>query len=365
METKKALEGLSPYQPGKPIEEVKREFGLSSVIKLASNENPFGSSPQVKRAIEETISDLAKYPDGSAQAVKKDVAHFLGVDPSQLLFGNGSDEVLLILCRTFLKPGDNIVTATPTFPQYRHNAVIEGAEVREVPLQDGVHDLSAMLEKIDENTKIVFVCNPNNPTGTYVNEESFLNFLAQVPKDTIVVSDEAYYEYVTADDFPNTIPLIDQYPNLFITRTFSKAYGLASLRIGYGIGQATLVQKMDPAREPFNTSTIAQRAAQAALKDQSFIDACREKNQRGIQQYMDYCVERGLQYFPSETNFIIFDVGAPADDVFQHLLSKGYIVRSGQALGYPTMIRVTVGTEEENQGLLDELDAYHLQKRSS
>lgn len=347
--------GLVPYQPGKPIEEVKRELGLEEVVKLASNENPYGYSPKVRQVIQESLEDLAIYPDGYARELREKVSRKLGVKETELLFGNGSDEVILILCRSILSKGDNIVTATPTFPQYRHNAVIEGALVKEVPLVNGVHDLDRMLEAIDENTKIVFVCNPNNPTGTYVSEKEFLDFLKQVPEHLLVVSDEAYYEYVSTDDYPETIPLLKDYPNLMILRTFSKAYGLAALRVGYGVANEELIKAIDPGREPFNTNTLAQRAAVEALADQEFVQTCFEKNRTEMARFEKFCEEFGYDYYPSQANFILMDLKKPGGEVFQKLLAKGFITRNGEALGFPSSVRITLGTEEQNQRIINVL----------
>ncbi|MBU9711815.1 histidinol-phosphate transaminase [Evansella tamaricis] len=353
MRVKPSMVGLVAYQPGKPIEEVKRELGLDEVIKLASNENPYGCSPRVKQVIQDSFNELAIYPDGYARELREGVAEHLGVKETELLFGNGSDDVILILCRSFLTGGDNIVTATPTFPQYRHNAVIEGAEVKEVPLEDGVHDLDAMLEAIDENTKMVFVCNPNNPSGTYVGEKSFLDFIKRVPKDVLVISDEAYFEYVAAQDYPDTIPLLKEYSNLVILRTFSKAYGLASLRIGYGIANESLIQSVDPGREPFNTNTFAQRAAYEALLDQEFIQECYKKNREEMERFERFCNEEGYKYYPSHGNFILMDLQKPGSEIFDYLLKNGFITRNGEALGFPTSVRITLGTKQQNEKLIE------------
>ncbi|MFC0188548.1 histidinol-phosphate transaminase [Fictibacillus aquaticus] len=364
MQPKTQLTTLKPYQPGKPIEEVKKEFGLSKIVKLASNENPYGCSPKAKKAIEEELQNLHLYPDGYAAGIREKVAAHCKVAKEQIIFGNGSDEVVQILCRAYLGEGTSTVMPAPTFPQYRHNAVIEAAEVREVPLVEGDHDLQAMLEAIDSSTKIVWLCNPNNPTGTYINSEDFASFMEKVPKGVLVVSDEAYYEYVGAEDYPDTVPFLKQYENLIILRTFSKAYGLASLRIGYGLGAEKVIKAIEPAREPFNTSRIAQAAALAALGDQSFIEDCRQKNNFGLQQYYDFCKEQGLSYYPSEANFILVDIKGDSDEVFQYLLSRGYIVRSGSALGFPGFIRITVGNSEENSEIISLLKTF-LQERIS
>ncbi|WP_078546091.1 histidinol-phosphate transaminase [Litchfieldia alkalitelluris] len=352
MEIKAQLLDLKPYQPGKPIEEVKREFGLEKITKLASNENPFGCSEKVKEAITANLDSLALYPDGYSTELRQKLATHLNVEGSQLIFGNGSDEVIQIICRALLAPGKNTVMPAPSFPQYKHNAVIEGAEVREIELIDGNHNLTGMLEAVDENTQIVWICSPNNPTGTYVNEESLFSFVSKVPKHVLIVIDEAYYEYVDASDFPETINLLKDYDNVMILRTFSKAYGLASLRIGYGIGPSALINKIEPAREPFNTTRLAQFAATAALDDQQFIKECVEKNNKGLQQFYTFCEEHQLSYYKSQGNFILIDFNQQGDTVFQYLLQRGFIVRSGNALGFPTCVRITVGTKEQNQEII-------------
>jgi histidinol-phosphate aminotransferase len=358
LKVKEQLLTLSPYKPGKPIEEVKKEYGLQEIIKLASNENPHGCSSKVKVAVQAELEHMALYPDGYASALREKLANHLRVNEKQLIFGNGSDEVIQVICRALLSPDTNTVMASPTFPQYRHNAVIEGAEIREVPLVDGDHDLKAMLDAIDEQTSIVWVCTPNNPTGTYVNEETLLSFLEAVPESVLVVLDEAYYEYVDAPDFPESTPLLQKYPNLIILRTFSKAYGLASLRIGYGIANEELLQKIEPAREPFNTSRMAQAAALAALGDQEFIERCKQLNSDGMKQFYDFCERYGLSYYPSETNFILINFGRQGDDVFQYLLERGVIVRSGNALGFPTSVRITVGSKEQNEKIISLLEQF-------
>ena len=355
MYVKEQLLHLKPYQPGKPIEEVKKEYGLEKIIKLASNENPFGCSENAKKAIIDHIDTVAIYPDGYSAQLREKLANHLGVEGSQLIFGNGSDEVVQIISRALLSPDKNTVMATPTFPQYRHNAIIEGAEIREIALIDGEHDLEEMLQAIDENTTVVWVCSPNNPTGTYINEQKLLPFLERVPSDVLVVVDEAYYEYVQADDYPETINLLNKFSNVMILRTFSKAYGLAALRIGYGIAKNSLIAKIEPAREPFNTSRLAQIAALAAIEDQAFIKECIQKNREGMAQYYDFCEKNDLTCYPSEGNFVLIDFKRQGDEVFQFLLEKGYIVRSGNALGFPTSVRITIGTKEQNESLIEAL----------
>jgi histidinol-phosphate aminotransferase len=348
---KKQLLELHAYSPGKSIDEVKREYGLKKIVKLASNENPFGCSPKVPEALTSLSGQFALYPDGGAYELRKQVAAHLNVEPEQLLFGSGLDEVIQMLSRSILSAGTNTVMAKPTFSQYRHHAVIENAEVREVPLKDGTHDLEAMLSQIDKHTKIVWICNPNNPTGTYVNTKELEGFMAGVPKTTLVVMDEAYYEYATAEDYPDTLSLLPNYENMVVLRTFSKAYGLASFRMGYAVGHASFISRLQAGRLPFNTSSFAQAAAIAALKDQAFIEQCVTANKQGLKRYYEFCKKHDINYYPSQANFIFMEVG-DGNAVFQELLQAGYIVRSGAGLGLPNGIRVTIGSQEENEEII-------------
>jgi histidinol-phosphate aminotransferase len=242
--------------------------------------------------------------------------------------------------------------ATPTFSQYRHNAILDGAEVREVPLVNGEHDLMAMLDQVDEQTTVVWICNPNNPTGTYTPEKKLRNFLEQISKDILVVLDEAYFEYVVAEDFYGSIDLVKNYNNVIVTRTFSKIYGLASFRVGYGIASPDIINALEPARPPFNTNVLGQIAAAAAIQDQDFVEECRTKTREALEKFYAFCEDKGLNYYPSQTNFILIDFERDGDEVFQYLLTKGFIVRSGKALGAPTNVRITVGTEQQNDDLI-------------
>jgi len=251
-----------------------------------------------------------------------------------------------------LNEGTNTVMASQTFSQYRSNAIIEGAELIEVPLKDGVHDLEAMAAAINEQTRVVWVCNPNNPSGTIVTTSELEAFMKKVPKDVLVVLDEAYYEYVVDPEYPQTIPMLAEYPNMIILRTFSKIYGLATLRIGYGVASEELVSQLEHVREPFNTGALGQVAARAALKDQEFVISCRDRNREGVKQFTDRFDEWGLSYYPTQTNFILVDLKQDSDTVFKKLLSQGIIVRSGNALGFPGYQRITVGTKEQNEKIL-------------
>jgi histidinol-phosphate aminotransferase len=358
MKWKSAVLTLKPYQPGRSIEEVKRQFGLESITKLASNENPFGCAESVKEAIRSFNESLAIYPDGYATNLRTAVSSHVGVKETEVIFGNGSDEIIQIISRSLLYPGRNTVMAAPTFPQYRHNAVIEGAEIREVPLINGSHDLPGMLKQVDENTAVVWICTPNNPTGIYITEAEMAEFLEQVPEDVLVVIDEAYFEYAEAADYPECVKLIETYKNLIVLRTFSKIYGLASLRVGYGVANEEIIAKLEPAREPFNTNTLGQIAAASALSDQEFVTKCKQENQKGLQQFYRFCNEEGLSYYQSQGNFILINFQTDGDEVFQFLLERGYIVRSGKALGFPTAVRVTVGSAEQNDGIIKIMGEY-------
>ena len=346
MDVKEQLHHLKAYSPGKTSEEVKREYGLSEIIKLASNENPYGCSPKVLEAIS-AIPSFAIYPDGAATELRQHVIEHVQADGEQIIFSSGLDELIQIISRALLSSETNTVMAAGTFPQYRHHAIIEGAEVREVPLKDGCHDLVEMADRIDEQTKVVWICNPNNPTGTYVTKKQLREFLDLVPKQVLVVLDEAYYEYATAQDYPQSLPLLDKYENLLVLRTFSKAYGLAAFRIGYGVGPASLIQQLEVTRLPFNTSALAQIAAIEALDDLLFVEESVISNSNEKEKYYQFFDQHQLSYYPSQGNFIFFNIpGKSSEEVFQYLLEKGYIVRA-----FPNGIRVTIGTEKENEGI--------------
>ncbi|WJE14089.1 histidinol-phosphate transaminase [Halobacillus sp. ACCC02827] len=347
MKAKEILKTMKPYTPGKGIEEVKKEYGLERIVKLASNENPFGFSPKVEKELPKLISGLEIYPDGYGAEIRRKLASFLAVNEKQLIFGNGSDEIVQIICRTFLESGANTVMAAPTFPQYRHNALIEGAEVREVPLVDGHHDLDRMLEEVDEQTRVLWICTPNNPTGVHIVKDQMEALLEKCPDHVLVAIDEAYFEYMDAADAFDSISALDRFPNTIILRTFSKAYGLAGLRIGYGVAHPDIIRSLEPAREPFNTSTVAQAAAIIALDDQKFIQETVEENRKNKQILKEFCEEVGLSYYDTQANFLLIHLPCSGDEMFEHLLTKGFIVRSGEALGLPNTIRLTIGKEED------------------
>ena len=314
--------------------------------------------------MQNALSSFELYPDGYATNLREAVADFLQVEKEQLIFGNGADNLIQIISRAFLLPGRNTVMANPTFSQYKHNAIIDGAEIREIPLIDGQHDLDAMLAAIDDETAVVWLCSPNNPTGVHIPKDKMISFLEKVPEHTLVVIDDAYHDYVVADDFYNSLEFVNKYSNLIVLRTFSKIYGIASLRVGYGVAHKDIIRALEPAREPFNVNTLGQIAAVAAIQDQEFVNECRQKNREGIEQFEQFCDENQLHYYPSQANFILIDFGTSGDEVFQYLLEKGYIVRSGNALGFPTSVRVTIGTKEQNSGVIEMMKQYLEDKAS-
>jgi histidinol-phosphate aminotransferase len=352
MRWKEQLLSLTPYQPGRSIEAVKKQYKLDHIVKLASNENPFGCSKQALTALQSNLRSLAIYPDGYATSLRETLVSFLQVEEDELILGNGSDNLIQIISRALLHPNANTIMATPTFSQYKHNAVIEGAICKEVPLVNGEHDLEQMLAAIDEQTNVIWLCSPNNPTGTYIPENKLIEFLEKVPSDILVVLDEAYYEYVVAEDYYESVSLARKYENLIVLRTFSKIYGLAALRIGYGVANRAIIKALEPAREPFNVNSLGQLAASAAIKDQEFLENCKEKNRQGLEQFYGFCEQYQLEFYPSQTNFILIDCKLDGDQVFQYLMERGYIVRSGKALGFPTAVRITVGSFEQNEGVL-------------
>lgn len=344
---KEVLKDLSPYQQGKQTEEIKEQYQLEKVVKLSSNENPYGFSERVKEVLKNQIEALHIYPDGYASELRAALANHLKVDERQLVFGSGSDELIQIICRAFLYPGTNTIVATPTFTQYKHHSLIEGARIIEVPTKNGYHQLPKMLAAINDTTKVVWICAPDNPTGTMINKDDLVQFLDECPNHVIVVLDEAYYEYIDHDHRVNGINLLTTYPNLVLLRTFSKAYGLAGLRIGYAITSEMVAEKLNVVRGPFNTTSLAQKAALMAVLDQHFIQDTVAKNEQVKQMFQQFLDEIGWDYYPSQTNFLLVKTPVSGMEVFDYLIKHGYIIRPGELLGYPKTIRVTIGTKSD------------------
>lgn len=354
---KQQIVHLPVYQPGKPLEQVKRELGLTEVIKLASNENPFGCSPRAIEALQAEVANISIYPDSFATELTSLVAQHFQVATNQVIFGAGSDEVILMMARAYFVPGDETVMASTTFPQYKHNAEIEGAKIVEVPLTaDGSHDLTAMLAAINERTKIVWVCNPNNPTGNVLPRDELAKFVADVPKHVIVVLDEAYIEYVAPEKAPDSLGLLQKHENVVLLRTFSKIYGLASLRIGFGLGHANVIKNINQAREPFNTTRMAQAAAAASLTDPTWVATCKQRNDEGLAYLRGEFDRLGLSYFDPNGNFVMVDCGMDSLQVFEGLQRRGIIARAGWK-AYPTHVRITVGSREQNEKFIAALEA--------
>jgi len=352
------VRSLGRYVPGKPIPELAREFGLtaSNIVKLASNENPRGPSASVRAAIAAAADDICRYPDGDGFELKAALSARLRVSPFQLVLGNGSNDVLELATQAFLRPGDHAVYSQHAFVVYPLATQARGATGIEVPARDYAHDLPAMREAITPHTRIVFVANPNNPTGTWIAPEPLRAFIASVPQDVLIVLDEAYNEYLEPSRHAESTAWIGEHPNLIVSRTFSKAYGLAALRVGYGIMDAKVADMMNRVRQPFNVNALAQAAAVAALADTEYVDESRRLNAAGMRALMDGARALGLTYVPSHANFLLIRVGNAAH-VYQRLLEQGVIVRPVAGYGLPDFLRVTVGLPAENQRFLDALAA--------
>ncbi len=343
---------IKPYVPGKPIEELERELGITGSTKLASNENPLGPSPLAVRALRKGISDLNRYPDGSCYYLKNALSEKLKTGSDEILFGNGSNEIIELAVRTFLTPGDEAIMAHPSFVVYSTIVQAAGGKNIIVPLKDWRHDLEAMASKITDKTKIVFIANPNNPTGTINTAAEMDSFMKKVPDGVLVVVDEAYYEYVTSTDYADSMKYFRQDRNILILRTFSKIYGLAGLRIGYGIAKTSVITEMDKVRQPFNINVLAQKAALAALKDHSHVAKVKRLNERGKKYFYKELKAMGINYVPTEANFIYIIL---KDDIaprlYNDLLNEGVIVRPmGQR-----QIRITTGLPKENKRLIETL----------
>ena len=351
------VRGLRPYQPGKPIEEVQRELGLAEVVKLASNENPLGPSPRALEAIAAALPELTLYPDASGYRLKRAISDKFGLAPEQLVLGNGSNDVLELLARVFLSPETSAVYSEYAFVVYPLAVQALGANAIVVPAKDWGHDLEGMAAAIRPDTRLVFVANPNNPTGTWANRQQLTAFLDRVPEEAVVVLDEAYVEYVTEPDYPNGLELLARYPNLVVCRTFSKAYGLAGLRVGFAACNPQIADLLNRVRQPFNVNSLALAAAEAALGDDDYLRRSRELNAAGMVQLEAGLRQRGLDFIPSVGNFLCVHFGRDVMPIYQALLRQGVIVRPIGVYGMPHHLRVSVGLERENARFLEVLDA--------
>ncbi len=347
---------LQPYKPGKPIEEVERELGLGDSIKLASNENALGPSAAVISALREAAEGVHRYPDGGAFELTSRLAARLSVDGRRIVFGNGSNELIELLVRMFAEEGSEVVMSEDAFLIYSLVSQAAGATPVRVKAREFRHDVAAMGDAVGEKTRLVFLANPNNPTGTIFERDAWEAFLARVPHDVVVVVDEAYCEYVEHPEYPDALDYIDRHPGLVVLRTFSKVYGLAGLRLGYGVGSVEIMEAMSRLRQPFNVNLLAQVAAIAALDDEDYLEAGRALAREGRRCFAEAFERLGLDYVPSQANFMLVEVGDGAA-VTDALMRRGVIVRPMGAYGFPSMIRVTFGTPEENERFVDALSA--------
>ncbi|HHY14789.1 MAG TPA: histidinol-phosphate transaminase [Firmicutes bacterium] len=343
---RKELDVISPYVPGKPVEDVRRELGLEQVVKLASNENPYGFSPRVREAILRAVDNINRYPDGNATLLKEKVAAKYGLRPEMVLPTSGADEMLDLIAKTFIEQGSEVVLAQVTFPRYLSTSQMMGAELKIVPMRGLAYDAAAFKRAITPETRLVWLCNPNNPTGSYLSRTELEDLLAAVSPETLVVYDEAYQEFATAPDFPhNSLAYLREYENLLILKTLSKAYGLAGLRVGFAFGDPALLDLVNKIRNPFNVTYLTQMAALAALDDEQFVARAVEENSKSKHHLYGEFDRLGIEYGKTEANHIMFNAKKDGAEVFNELLRRGIIVRPAKG----TWLRVSLGTPQENK----------------
>jgi len=352
---RKGILDLKPYIPGKPIEEVKRELGLKEVIKLASNETSIGPSPLAIEAIKNEIENINLYPEGSSRLLREKLAHKLKVGKEMIIVGNGADDIIDLIGMAFINESDEVITGEITFPAYETTAKIMRGKIIPVKLKDYTFDLEKIAQRINKKTKIVFLCNPNNPTGTIVDKKAVDRFIKQVPDDVIVVFDEAYYDYVEDKNYPDSLSYVLEGKNVIVLRTFSKIAGIAGVRIGYGIAKPELIGYLNRVVNPFTTNRLAQVAALASLDDEEHRKKVLRSNQEGKRYLYRELKAIDLFYLPTEANFIFIDLKADSEIVFEKLLKKGVIIRPGKTWGCPNFIRVTIGTPYENERFIQAL----------
>ncbi len=350
------LASIKNYIPGKPLEELEREYGIKNAVKMASNENALGPSPKAVAALRKNLLSVHRYPEGGCHYLRQKLVKALGVKSEELVFGNGSDELLVFAVRAFVGAGDEVVTADPTFLIYEIASSAENGRVVKVPMQDFHYDLSGMFAKITPRTKLIFIANPDNPVGTYINEKRLSAFLERVPRGVLVVLDEAYHEFARVKkDYPDSMKLRKHFHNLIVTRTFSKAHGLAGLRVGYAVAQPDIAEAFNKVREPFNVNLLAQAAAIAALDDKKFLKRTLAMVDQGRQFLTEALKELGFRVVDTATNFILFDLGSDSKPVYEALLKQGIIVRPMSGWGLNTFLRVTIGKKTDNVRFLKAL----------
>ncbi len=354
LKVSKDIEELVPYPPGKPIEELERELGITGIVKMASNENPIGPSPLAVKAVSGALKGINRYPDGGSFYLKRRLSQTLGAPMEQIITANGSNEIIELLVRTFLSPGDEVVMGEPSFAVYPLVTKAAGGISVRVPLKNMTIDLSAMREAVTEKTRIVFIANPNNPTGTMVGGKDLESFIESMPDDVIICLDEAYREYVDDDEYPDTLRYLDGRRPVIILRTFSKIYGLSGLRAGYGLGPAKMIDYLNRVRQPFNMNSLAQIAALAAIDDTEHVKKSRAVNAEGLEYLYNELGAMGLEFVPTKANFFLIKVGQ-GSFVYNALLQKGVIVRPMDSYGLGRYIRLTVGLPEENERFIRSL----------
>lgn len=349
------VKSLSPYQAGKPIEELERELGISNIIKLASNENPFGLPESAKQAISQQLNDLTRYPDANGFELKAVISRKFSVNPNQITLGNGSNDLLELIAHTFASETDEIIYSQYAFIVYPLVTKAINAVAREIPAKNWGHDLEGFYQAINEKTKLIYIANPNNPTGNFLSEAEIDAFLAKVPERVIVVLDEAYTEFTSSNERVDSFKLLQKYSNLVICRTLSKAYGLAGLRIGYAVSNAEIADLFNRVRQPFNCNSLALAAAVAVMQDDAFVEKVAENNRLEMARYEQFCQQHGLEFIPSKGNFITIDFKRPAAPIYDALLREGVIVRPIAGYGMPNHLRISIGLPSENDRLFNAL----------
>ena len=342
------VKSLSPYQAGKPIEELERELGISNIVKLASNENPFGFPESAKKAIFEQLDKLTRYPDANGFELKQTIAKKFGVQPNQITLGNGSNDLLELFAHTFATEGDEIIYSQYAFIVYPLVTKAINAVAKEIPAKNWGHDLQGFLTALSDKTKLIYIANPNNPTGNFLTSQEIEDFLAEVPQNVIVVLDEAYTEFTRSEERVDSFRLLKKYSNLIISRSLSKAYGLAGLRIGYAVSNPEIADLLNRVRQPFNCNSLALTAAVAVMNDDEFVEKVAENNRSEMKRYEDFCLYHQLEYIPSKGNFITIDFKQPAAPIYDALLHEGVIVRPIAGYGMPNHLRISIGLPEEN-----------------
>ncbi|MDR7001383.1 histidinol-phosphate transaminase [Neobacillus niacini] len=361
---RKALESIKPYTPGKPLWEVKEELGLQQVIKLASNENPLGASPKAIEAVSNILNELNRYPDAHAVELKKTIASCLALKTEQLIITNGADELITLISETFLEPSDEIIVPFPSFSEYDFGAQLMGAKVVPVPLDHEYQfNIETTLAAVTAHTKLIYICSPNNPTGTYMPKSMLKELLHSLPKNILVVFDSAYSHFATNEDYTNGLEFVRSDFPIIVLQTFSKIYGLAGVRVGFGAAPESIIQSILHVKEPFNVNSLAQAAASAAITDEEHVNHSKQVNAKGREQLYNALTELGIKYTKSMSNFILIEFGAYAKEVYQKLLALGVIVRYGDIWGLPGHIRISIGTQEENTILIEAISSIFLKLR--